>query len=163
MSSDIQVDFGEGLILSKSYKPNVLFNLDLDTNTSITRKYDEIVFISQGVVGVRNWLDKEYDSAGNVKKMGRPEFMYLFPDGKPLTPKKYSNGYEFSGGMARVVEMRGNRLYYGFINREGKLQIPCIYWQATDFRNGYAKVHVDNHTYFAIDKSGNRVMDVKQF
>ncbi|HEX6426960.1 MAG TPA: WG repeat-containing protein, partial [Niastella sp.] len=163
LPSEIQVNFAEELILSKPRNANVLFNLNLDTITCITRKYDEIVFISQGIVGVRNYLNKEYDSSGKMKKAGGSEFMYLLPDGKPLTPKKYNNGHEFAGGMARVVEMRDNRWYYGFINREGKLQIPCIYRQATDFRNGYAKVQLDNYTYFAIDKSGNRVMDVKPF
>ncbi|MFT3824896.1 MAG: WG repeat-containing protein [Chitinophagaceae bacterium] len=161
-SSGIHIDYVGGMILNKTQRVDILYNLQLDTIRAVTQKFDNIEFISEGLIGVRNWFNKEFDEQGNFKKATGSEFMLINREGKIVTDKKYNNGEQFKEGMSQVTEVKDNRGYYGFIDRKGELKIPCVYKKASSFRNGYAKVQQGDR-YFVIDKTGNFVMGIKSF
>ncbi len=160
--SRVYVDFRNGLILNKTHEIDILYNLKLDTIKTITQRFDEIEFISNGLVGVRNWLNKEFDSLGRFKKASGSEFTFLTKDGKIFKTPALADATDFVEGMSRVMEVKDNYGYTGFMDKNGVIQIPCIYKRATDFKNGFAKVQKDDR-YFVIDKEGKFVMDIRSF
>lgn len=90
-----------------------------------------------------------------------PYTVYVDRQGKiAFGGQKFSQGYEFSEGMAAVQPM-GQKLY-GFINTKGELAIPAQYSTVTNFSNGVAGVIPDEVTDkkdingFYIDKNGLR-------
>lgn len=60
----------------------------------------------------------------------------------------------FSEGMAAVRSEAG----WGYINEEGKLQIPCRFQIANDFSEGLAAVNL-NKKWGYVDKSGKLLVD----
>jgi len=161
-SSRLHVDFNNGLILNKTNDTDILFDLKLDTIKAITQRFDEIDFISSGFIGVRNWLNKEFDSTGHFTKASGSEFSFLTRDGKVIKPMFLGDASEFVEEMSRITEVKNNYGYTGFMNKNCEVTIPCIYKRATDFKNGFAKVQKGNK-YFLINKEGNFVMDIKPF
>ncbi|MBQ8636697.1 MAG: WG repeat-containing protein [Clostridia bacterium] len=71
-------------------------------------------------------------------------------DGR-LTSLDFDYIDSFKEGLA-VVGIQGRG--YGYIDTSGKIVIPAIYENASEFNNGKAKVKKDGNWYF-IDKSGN--------
>ena len=49
------------------------------------------------------------------------------------------SGYNFSGGLIKVQNESGN---YGYMNKKGKITIPCIFKEAEDFYSGGAVVSI---------------------
>ena len=160
--SRLHVDFNNGLILNKTHDTDILYNLKLDTIKAITQRFDNIDFISSGFIGVRNWLNKEFDSAGRFIKASGSEFSLLTKEGKIIKPMFLGDASEFVEEMSRTTEVKNNYGYTGFMNNNCVIVIPCIYKRATDFKNGFAKVQKDDR-YFLIDKKGNFVMDIQPF
>lgn len=160
--SRVHVDFNNGLILNKTHDIDILYDLNLDTIKAITQRFDDIDFISNGFIGVRNWLNKEFDSTGRFTKASGSEFSLLTKEGKIIKPMFLGAASEFVEGMCRTMEVKNNYGYTGFMNKNCVITIPCIYKRATDFKNGFAKVQKDDK-YFLIDKAGNFVMDIKPF
>ncbi len=160
--SRLHVDFSNGLILNKTQDTDILYDLKLDTIKVITQRFDNIDFISNGFIGVRNWLNKEFDSTGRFTKATGSEFSLLTKDGKTVKPMFLGDASEFIEGMSRTKEVKNNYGYSGFMNKDCIIVIPCIYNRSTDFKNGFAKVQKGDK-YFLIDKGGNFVMDIKPF
>jgi hypothetical protein len=160
--SRLYVDFNNGLILNKTHDTDILYDLKLDTIKAITQRFDDIDFISNGFIGVRNWLNKEFDSTARFTKGSGSEFSLLTKEGKIIKPMFLGDASEFIEGMSRTIEVKNNYGYTGFMNKNCVIAIPCIYKRATDFKNGFAKVQKDDK-YFLIDKEGNFVMDIKPF
>ena len=64
--------------------------------------------------------------------------------------------WDFSEGLAAaVIEVGGKR---GYIDKTGRVVIPCKYDQANDFHDGLARVYIGDKGYF-IDKTG-RELDI---
>lgn len=59
----------------------------------------------------------------------------------------------FSEGLAGV--MKGDK--WGFIDKAGKLVIPCVWYEVDWFHNGKAKVWDEQHNVFLIDTKGEIV------
>ena len=69
---------------------------------------------------------------------------------------KYSNWWNFSSGRAMVSNATG--LWYGYVDQNGKEVIPCIYGNASMFKDGYAYVEDDDNRYGYIDTAGKTVI-----
>lgn len=159
---DVTIDFNEGLILNKTMRTNVVYNLRLDTIAPVTQNFDQIDFISEGIIGVRNWLNKKYDSLGRLTEANGCEFSYLTKEGLAISKTIFGDGTHFTEGLSSVRELKKSDGLYGFLNKKGTLQIPCMFSKVTSFRNGYAKVQKGNR-FFVIDKHGKYVMDTREF
>lgn len=63
------------------------------------------------------------------------------------------NSYAFVDGMASVYEGSLSEPKIGFANTDGKLVVPCLYSEKTDFSDGLAFVR-DDTGWHIIDKTG---------
>lgn len=70
-----------------------------------------------------------------------------------MAEEKYSRMGLFQGGRCRVK--KGDK--YGFIDKEGKEVIPCVYDEVSDFSEGLCGVRKDGKIFF-IDKEGKKVL-----
>ena len=59
---------------------------------------------------------------------------------------------------SRILFRRKGR--FGYMDKNGKIQIPAKYWNAHPFSEGYAAVQSNGHIGF-IDENGNTVIDFK--
>ncbi len=73
-----------------------------------------------------------------------------------VDPDKYFDWYNFSSGVAQVANPTG--MIYGYVDKTGKEVIPCIYFRASMFKNGYAYVAGDDEKYGYIDTAGKTVI-----
>lgn len=82
---------------------------------------------------------------------------YIDDKGRTIIKHQFYGASPFSEGLAVVTKREGFDLYYhGFIDKAGNIVIPLIYTKAEDFKNGLAKVMLDN-IWIYIDKNGNQV------
>ncbi len=90
-------------------------------------QYKEIGRLSEGLIA--------------VEKEGKFAFIHATLDapGKPLTRFKYDKAHYFSDSLAGVKV--GAK--WGFINKQGKLQIPPKYENIRNFKQGFAPVRVN--------------------
>ncbi len=65
----------------------------------------------------------------------------------------------YSEGLAMVQD--ADTLLYGFVNREGKLVIPCQYREVSDFWIDWAMVSDDSGKWGAIDCHNNLVEPIE--
>ena len=72
--------------------------------------------------------------------------------GKEIIPPILDYLSPFVENKAIIVKQQ----LYGYINLKRKIVIPCRYTNATDFKNGKAKVRIDDR-YFWIDTLGNEI------
>ena len=82
---------------------------------------------------------------------------------KVVLEPKYTIMSKFSEGLAKVNRMGS----YGYINESGEEVIPCIYYAANDFSDGFALVSEADENginddlgykcYYYIDKNGNNI------
>lgn len=68
---------------------------------------------------------------------------------------KYKSVSSFSEGMAVVSDEEG---YFGFLNKQGKEVIPCVYEYARDFHDGFALTKSDGKFGF-INKKAEKVIN----
>jgi hypothetical protein len=161
--SRMHIDFINGLILDKiELSKTILYDLQLNRIDQINKKYDAVDFLSDGLIGVRNWRNKQYDSTGRMVTATGSLFGIVNKQGEIIVPLIYDHGYPFQEGLCRVSMVKDKRGYYGFVNKQGRLVIPCIYENSSDFHYGYAKVQKGDN-FFIIDKEGNYVMPAKSF
>ena len=64
----------------------------------------------------------------------------------------YKDWWNFSSGRAMVLSRSSGK--YGYFDTAGKLAIPCIYRDASMFKDGYAYVSNDDGRYGYIDADG---------
>ena len=75
--------------------------------------------------------------------------------------------YDFHNGLARIYKntLVNNKWVsgYGYVDRAGKIVIPCDNYKATDFHGAVAWVQKEkNGSHILIDKSG-RVVQTKEY
>ncbi len=97
-------------------------------------------------------LEKPY-GWGFIETLGRLHdaggWFFIGPDGKPISPEKWEDARDFSGGLAAV--MRGQK--WGFIGLDGRLVTELIYDEVRDVSRGLAAVlQADRWGY--LDASG---------
>ena len=67
-----------------------------------------------------------------------------------VIPSRLENANDFKEGLALIEDRENHK--YGYINKQGKIVIPCIYDKADDFSNGMATVMLDGIEFY-IDKN----------
>lgn len=92
---------------------------------------------------------------------------YINNTGMVIIPPRYDKAYVFREGMAKVViESKEGWLDGGFINKLGKLVIPCKFYTGSDntfeltdgFYNGLSRASLDGRNWGFINKTGNFVI-----
>ena len=81
---------------------------------------------------------------------------YMDKTGKKLTPPKYSNAWEFKGGMAAVsvYDLAKGEDKWGFIDKTGKEFIALKYNRVCGYKDGMAVVERGEQKYFTLNKAG---------
>ena len=74
--------------------------------------------------------------------------------GKQIT--KYDWVGDFKNGFAQVIKIIEGERKYGFINKEGKEVVPCVYDNVYDFSDGFAEVQKDG-VWYKINTKGEIV------
>ena len=69
---------------------------------------------------------------------------------------KYDNWWNFGSGLAVVANPTG--MIYGYVDKNGKEVVPCIYQNASMFKDGYAYVQDQDGRYGYINTSGDTVI-----
>lgn len=90
-------------------------------------------------------------------------YTILSSDGNELTSQRYITIAEFKYGMAKVKSIENK---WGFINKDYKEVIPCIYWYVYSFgKDGYAKVCMsyEDQDWILIDKTGIKISDTEDY
>ena len=106
--------------------------------------------LSDGLIrySVYDYENDRYKKYGFMDKNGKKVFS--------IDVNQYSHCRMFSSGLAAVEAVNSEK--QGFIDKSGKLVIPCIYKYVGDFEGNYACVCNSMGKYGVIDKSGNTVM-----
>lgn len=100
------------------------------------------------------WYGADKDKIGWAKNALGKYAIYDRFNKSRITGFVYDDCEIFYQGVARVVKKRK----YGFVNKKGKLVIPCVYEYAHEFGDLYTAVKKDDK-YFFIDKNNNRVFN----
>ena len=80
------------------------------------------------------------------------------PTNQPGSSHKWKYTGDFIEGLALVQDANGK---WGFIDKTGKVVIPCKWNEAWDFDEGKACVRDANGNYYHIDKTGKVVKTVE--
>ena len=81
-------------------------------------------------------------------------FFFFDKTGKELFHlSNYDHITKFEGGIARIREKNGG---YGFIDKTGKLIIPCIYDWEYDYSNGLIEMKLNGKSVF-FDTKGQKI------
>ncbi len=91
-------------------------------------------------------------------KMDHKRFYYIKENGQPLIHYTFDRCYDFSEGLARVLDFNDAKGYAGegFINTSGEVVIPLQFDRATDFKDGKAQVWQNEATWW-IDRKGQQL------
>ncbi|MCR4932544.1 MAG: WG repeat-containing protein [Bacteroidales bacterium] len=105
----------------------------------------------------KNQFDFKEGMAAVMDKNNR--WVYIDKNGDVKIEWKISSdrsciAYNFSEGLAQVKDSKG----WGFIDKNGRLVIPCQWESAGGFSDGLASVRDNNDNYGYIDKSGRLVI-----
>ena len=73
--------------------------------------------------------------------------------------EKYSNWWNFGSGLAVVANPTG--MIYGYVDKNGREVVPCIYQNASMFKDGYAYVQDQDGRYGYIDTTGQAVIPLQ--
>jgi hypothetical protein len=144
-------DFHDGLIGGSDLRRNSRFGyLSTKMQWVVEPMYVQAQDFSDGIAWVRG------NPQGGDYKWGA-----INTNGKGIIPFEFSKAPEpFSEGLAHVTcsDDRG-----GFVDRTGKLVIPCQYTEVGRFVNGHARVLGGaNNTTSLIDKQGNVVVTFRE-
>lgn len=153
------VDYQDGYFYTRS--PNELKDVYNHKGQNITKgKYQDIDgHYNSGLLKVESYTI----GADRVVK-NRKQF-YIDTMGKEqiaLQAKDYSDAEPFSAGLALVRKEGTGK--YGFIDRSGKVAIPCTYGYARSFfeKSQYALVELEDGTQVLIDKQGKPVKKLEE-
>jgi len=121
------------------------YYLDKNGNETTIEEYNRVSNISEGIhkVCLSNFNDPDETRYG-----------YVDINNRPLTKIEFFYALNFKNGMAAVAN---KNLRFGFIDNTGKLVIDFLYDEVTDFKNGYAKVSIDDDFFF-INKTGSKIL-----
>ncbi len=177
---DFIMPFSNGLSLVK--KNNKYGCIDNKGNIVIECQYDHIyrsnenllLVIKNGKCGYVDRFGKEiipciYEDAEEFREdlalvYKNDHYEYLDATGRQIiSTDKYYDMHSFCEGRALV---RKNNLKYnykcGYIDKNSKEVIPCLYDDAEDFSEGLAIVELKGKKYY-IDINGNKIIDCKDY
>ncbi|MGE0079297.1 MAG: WG repeat-containing protein [Bacteroidales bacterium] len=111
-----------------------------------------------------DYIGKPSEGLIRVKKGIYPNYKcgFINSSNEIVIPLIYANVRNFSEGLAAVRCGNWTSEKWGFINNAGELVIPCIYNNPCPFYGGMAKVQYNNEWFF-IDKTGNRIISLKEY
>lgn len=139
----------EGMIIFK--KDNKFGYLNSQGKVVINNIYDKANSFNEGLAAVT--LN---NMTGYINKLG-----------KYIIPSKFAAAYTFREGLAKVIlEKKKSFLDGGFIDKTGKLIIPCNFytgndntsWEEDGFFGGVARASLDGKTWGYINKFGKFVI-----
>lgn len=140
---DYAESFSEGLAVVKKNKKYGFINTKGDYE--IGANYDDAESFSEGLAFV-----EKNDRSSAINKEG--EVVFSLPEN--IAPKG-----NYHDGLA-LVEKYGEDWddddYYGYVDKEGTIVIPCKYDDADDFENGVAQVELNDREFF-INTDGEKV------
>ena len=149
---NFDVEFHDGLL--KVYKNGKYGYINKKGELVIPCVYDEAGIFSEGWAYAIKYTSPD-------EEWGIPILTASFIDktGKLVLESQYTikSKARYKDGLIVVLNDNGQ---YGYMNRQGKLAIPCKYDDAEDFSEGFARVLMDG-SYFFINKEGT--IKSKQF
>lgn len=170
---DMVSPFSEGF--SEVRKNNKSGFIDMRGNVTIPIIYDHVGYFHEGIVGI--WKNNKW---GYVDKNGNEIIPCIYDH-----VDRFSEGLAFvrTNGKRMVIDRNNNVLFslnedginhdfheglatieqdgmWGFIDKTGKIVIPCIYKYADDFYEGLAQVEKYGKLGY-IDQSGKLTIDFK--
>lgn len=91
---------------------------------------------------------------------------YIDPQGKPVIKSQFDMAHSFSEGLAPAYatpegEEAENSNNGGYINTSGEWAIPAMYQVVEPFKNGYARVYIDENNEGFIRKDGSLVASTR--
>jgi hypothetical protein len=87
------------------------------------------------------------------------EFQAINKRGEEMFTFKASDIFNFYDGLAAFSVDNGKEKKYGFINKEGKVQIPPQFYYVSFFSGGYCAVMNKENKWAYIDSTGKMVTD----
>lgn len=111
-----------------------------------------------------DFIPVKYDSLGvysddMLKAKVGSKYGFLNEEGKEAVPFIYSQAYDYSEGLAAVINENGKFL---FIDKSGNVAIkPKEYDRVDNFQNGTCKVYRKDK-FWEIDREGKKVKDSKK-
>ena len=123
---------------------------DDNQNYIIMKRIINIVFAAM----VLSLVPASYACAQTIDNL-RPPTRTTTPPKKKPAKKKWNHQGDFYEGLARVEDANGK---WGFIDKTGKVVIPCQWNVALSFSEGLAGVKDANGRYGFIDKTGKVVI-----
>ena len=137
---DFAGDFHEGLALVE--RDGKCGFIDKSGVELIPRKYDYVRDFSDGLAQVAVGEDSFF-----IDKSGQKVFSFA--------ERGIVGAWDFSEGLAvAVFEPNGKR---GYIDKTGKLVIPCQYFEAHDFHDGRARISDGHGRMYFIDRTGREI------
>ena len=134
------------------YINDSIFLFNRDGVCGVARISGEVVSTFNKVVSATSWPLLVQVGNGLV---------FVNPDGKRFSQESYDEARGFSEGLAAVCKQG----LWGYIDREGKLVIPCQFKKAGSFSDGYAVVDKSGtglpSDYGYIDKTGKFILTAK--
>ncbi|MBQ8464031.1 MAG: WG repeat-containing protein [Prevotella sp.] len=139
--------FSEGMAVVRDGNRRYGF-IDMTGKVVIACKWTQALSFHEGLASVTN----DEGRSGYINK-----------DGETVLPFKWFAAGSFGEGLATVKEEMNGK--YGFIDRTGRLVIPCQWWIGFGrFSEGLCPVcDWDTHRYGYIDKTGRLVLPYKWF
>lgn len=104
-----------------------------------------------------------YEAVGHFRdgftwvKLDYKRYYYIDEQEQPLLNYTFDRAYDFSEGLARVLDKNAKRDYagYGYIDTTGQIAIALQYRHAGDFVGGYALVQNQEQEWQIIDTNAN--------
>ena len=139
--------YQEGLISVQ--KNGKMGYVDKEGKTVIDFKYDIAKPFSEGLAHVFIYTDPQnFTGQGRyIDKMGNTMI---------IEPKGYTTSGIFKDGLVSIYN--SNKSGIGYMDKQGKIVIDCLYNSVGEFSEGLAKVK-KNDKYGFIDKQGNIIID----
>jgi hypothetical protein len=156
-------------------KPIYTFLSSFSGGLAIIKSYGKYGFINtSGIEVIKPIYLYANDFAEGMAKVAlgtqeMPKYGFIDKTGKEIVAVKYDDANNFSEGLAAIniggkwehasrysqaMEMIGGK--WGYVDKTGKIVIPCKYEKAGDFKKGKATVELNGQT-FSIDKNGNGI------
>ena len=138
---DFAGDFHEGLAkVSLDGKSGFIDKSGMEV---IPLQYDDVRDFSDGLAQVAVGEDSFF-----IDKSGQKVFSFA--------ERGIVGAWDFSEGLAvAVFEPNGKR---GYIDKTGKLMIPCHYFEAHDFHDGRARISDGHGRMYFIDRTGREIL-----
>ncbi|HWT74391.1 MAG TPA: WG repeat-containing protein [Mobilitalea sp.] len=134
---------------------NTAGKMVVDPNFSYISKFNE--GIAGAIIENKDTYAFEYyilDKTGKI--------LYTLPSDMEIVSMLFNGSDMQTQSEGLILVRNANSEMYGFIDRNGKLVIPCEYYEGYNFTNGLALVKKDmNYQY--IDKTGKVVIDASKY